>query len=227
MTVVGDFTGYEGQPRSLATIGTSDPEFTEAQMGFGLYGVDTVHLTDVKAFNNWGDGVTTGPDEYVDGSTADYTHNVFISRMEVETVGRMCWALTSGNNMWVQDSVCRDAWYGGADAEADSVNQPLSGHHYLRNTFDGYNHFTILVPVITTNTKDIEIRDNRFLTPNDVPSYTQIVVGMYRDSNPNVARNVVVEGNTVPFYCQGIALDHVEGGSIQEQHPDQGLQSPS
>lgn len=214
LTVRGDFTAYEGQPRSLGTIGVGDPEFTEAQMGIGLYGVDTVYVEDVKAFNNWGDGLTTGPDEYVDGSTRDYTQNVYVKRMEVETVGRMCWGPTSGNNIWIEDSICRDAWYGGLDAEADSVEQPLRGHHYLRNTFDGFNHFGILIPVLTDNSGDYEIRDNRFLTANDVPSYPVILVGMY-PSNPRVATGVNVTGNSVKSYCNGIVFDHVQGGTIQ------------
>ena len=214
LTVRGDFTAYEGQPRSLKTIGVGDPEFTEAQMGIGIYGADTVYIEDVGVFNNWGDGLTIGPDEYVDGSKRDYAQNVFVKRMEVETVGRMCWAPTSGNNIWIEDSVCRDAWYGGLDAEADGVDQPLRGHHYLRNTFDGFNHFGILIPVLTDNSGEYEIRDNRFLSANDAVSYPVIQVGMY-PSNPRVATGVIVSGNSFKSYCSGIALDHVNGGTIQ------------
>ena len=213
MTVRGDFTAYEGQPRSLATIGTGDPEFTEAQMGIGYYGVDGGRVEDVKAFNHWGDGLTTGSSEYVDGSVSTYTRNLFIKRMEVETVGRMCWGPTSGNNIWIEDSICRDAWYGGLDAEADNEDQPLSDHHYLRNTFDGYNHFGILIPVLTKNAANYEFRDNTFLTPNDNPTFTVVQVHIYQAATRT--RNVVIEGNKIPFYCQAIAVDNVDGGSIR------------
>jgi hypothetical protein len=220
MTVRGDFTAYEGQPRKLATIGTGDPEFTEAQMGFGLYGTDTVYLTDVKAFNNWGDGVTTGPAHYADDlhhGDKTFTHNVFIKRMEVETVGRMCWGPTSGTNIWIEDSVCRDAWYGGIDAEMDGLDQPLSGHHYLRNTFDGFNHLGIFIPVAATNgsTRDIEIRGNKFLTYPDSGCSAPIHVGGYPDSNPAIFSNVIVEDNEMKTEGSIVVLDHVNGGSIQ------------
>jgi hypothetical protein len=220
MTVVGDFTAYEGQPRKLSTIGTGDPEFTEAQMGFGLYGTDTVHLTDVKAFNNWGDGVTTGPAHYADNQhtgSRTFTNNVFIKRMEVETVGRMCWGPTSGTNIWIEDSLCRDAWYGGIDAEMDGLDQPLSGHHYLRNTFDGFNHLGIFVPVAATNgsTRDIEIRGNKFLTYPDSACSAPIHIGGYPDSNPAIFYNIVAEDNEMKTNGSMIVFDHVNGGSIQ------------
>lgn len=213
MTSVGSFD-VPG-PRSLAKL--TAPRFTEAAMGYGLYGVDGARLVDVKALRVWGDGVTTGPDTYVDGSTADYTRNVHIERMHVETTGRHCWAPTSGENITIQDSVCKDAWYGGLDAELDDVAQPLRGHRYLRNTFDGYFMFGAIVPVIGNNgtTADIEIRGNRFLTPADNVCNPIIQVGAYPDTNPNVADNVVVADNDI-VVTQGVTiiLDHVRGGSI-------------
>lgn len=216
-TAIGDFTGYEGQPRDLATIGTDDPEFTEAQMGIGLYGSDTVHVHDVTLLNHWGDGVTTGPDQYIDGSPPDYAKNIYLKRVTVRTVGRMCFGPTSGTNIWVEDSNCSNAWYGGLDAEIDNPDQPLQGLHVLRNTFDGYNHLGIFVPVAAANvpTRDIEIRDNTFVTAPDKKCAAPIHVGAYPDSNPAMFHNVVVSGNNVKHFGSGIVLDHVDGGSIE------------
>ncbi|HUP26181.1 MAG TPA: dockerin type I repeat-containing protein, partial [Candidatus Limnocylindrales bacterium] len=216
MTSIGTFTAYEGQPRSLATI-SPDPNFSEANPNYGVYGADTVYLTDVKGYNAWGDSMTTGSSEYVDGSVGVYTKNLFIKRMHAKTAGRMCWGPTSGTNIWIEDSLCEDAWYGGLDAELDNVNQPLQGHHYLRNTFNGFNHFGISVPVAADNSvksQDIEIRDNIFLTPTDTPQYPVFLIGLYPD-NPNTFQNVVIEGNDIKHYCKGIALDHVSSGSVQ------------
>ena len=214
MTSVGTFA-YTGE-RSLGRI-SPDPDFSEANPNYGLYGVDTVHLIDVKAYGPWGDGVTTGPDEYVDGSPPDYTRNVFIRRMHVEKTARMCWGPTSGTNIWIEDSTCRDAWYGGVDAEIDNPNQPLEGLHILRNTFDGFNTLGVFVPVAAGNvsTRDIEIRDNRFLTANDQRCAAPVHIGGYPDSNPAMFRNVVVEGNSILHYGSGIVLDHVDGGSAR------------
>ena len=213
-TAVGSFTAYEGRPRNLATIGTDDPAFTEAQMGIGLYGPRTVHVHDVTLLNHWGDGVTTGPDEYVDGSPPDYATDVHLARITVRTVGRMCFAPTSGTDIWIEDSRCSDAWYGGVDAELDNPGQPLRGLHVLRNTFEGYNHLGVLVPVAGAGTADIEIRDNRFLTPADKPCAAPIQVGAYPDSNPATFRNVVVTGNHITHIGPAIVLDHVDGGTV-------------
>ncbi len=215
MTSKGSFTGYVGHPRSLALI-SPDPDFSEAAPNYGLYGVDTVHLIDVKGFYPWGDGVTTGPDEYVDGSTPDYTRNVFIKRMQVETTARHCWAPTSGTNIWIEDSSCTDAWYVGLDAEADNLIQPLQSHHYLRNTFSGFNTAGIFVPVAAADgsTRDFEIRDNVFLTSPDNKCAASIHIGGYPDSNPARFHNVVVTGNQIEHYGSAIVYDHVEGGSI-------------
>lgn len=213
MTAVGSFD--VAGPRSLAKLNL--PEYTEAAPGYGLYGVDGAALLDVKALRVWGDGVTTGPDEYVDGSTPDFTRNVLIDRMHVEKASRMCWGPTSGDNITIEDSVCRDAWYGGLDAEADSVTQPLRNHRYLRNTFDGFGLLGLAVPVIGDPgmTRDIEIRGNRFLTPTDNVCNPIITFGAYPDSNPNVADNVTVADNDIGR-SQGTAIvvDHVRGGSI-------------
>lgn len=214
MTSVGTFT-YSGE-RSLARI-SPDPSFSEANSNYGLYGVDTVHLTDVKAYGPWGDGVTTGPDEYIDGSNPEYSRNVFIKRMQVEKTARMCWGPTSGMNVWIEDSSCKDAWYGGLDAEIDNPNQPLQGVHVLRNTFDGFNQLGIFIPVAAANvpTRDIEIRGNKFLTPPDQKCSAPIHVGGYPDSNPAMFRDVIISGNYLEHYGSGIVQDHVDGGSIE------------
>lgn len=218
MTVRGDFTAYEGQPRSLATI-SPDPEFTEAQMGIGLYGANTVRIEDVKAFNNWGDGLTTGPAHYADDrhvGSDDYTMNVTVDRMTVETVGRHCWSPNSGENIVIRNGSCADAWYGGIDAEADHLRQPLRGHKYLNNTFQGFGHLGIFIPVAGDPGlfRDYEIRGNKFFGPLDKPCNTVIGVGGYPDSNPATFHNVIVTGNEIEHYGPAIVYDHVDGGSI-------------
>lgn len=218
MTAVGTFD-YGGQKRSLATI-SPDPRFTEANPAYGVYGSRGVHLLDLKAFNVWGDGVTTAPAHYADPNAPSpniFTHDVFIKRMHVRSVGRMCWGPTSGTNIWIEDSLCEDAWYGGIDAEIDNFEQPLQGHHYLRNTFDGFNHLGILVPVAasTVPTRDIEIRDNRFLTYPDLECSPPIQIGAYPDSNPNLFYNIVVENNEAKSKTSLVVLDHVQRGSVK------------
>ncbi|HWI03914.1 MAG TPA: hypothetical protein VNT52_08840, partial [Acidimicrobiales bacterium] len=51
MHSVGTFD-YTGE-RSLGRI-SPDPDFSEANPNYGLYGVDTVHLIDVTAYGPWG-----------------------------------------------------------------------------------------------------------------------------------------------------------------------------
>lgn len=217
MTVVGSFD-IPG-PRDLSKL--QPPRFTEAAPGFGIYGADTVALLDVRAERVWGDGVTTGPAHYVDPDhvgTGDFTKNVIVDRMSVETTGRMCWGPTSGENIVIQNSSCVDAWYGGLDAEADNFTQPVRGHRYLNNVFDGYGNFGIFVPVAGDPgySGDIEIRGNKFLTPPDKACNATIGIGGYADSNPRTFQGVTVEGNEIRFLAIGVWLDHVDGGSVRD-----------
>ena len=216
MTAVGTFD-VPG-PRDLSKL--QPPRFTEASPGFGIYGADTVRLLGVKAFRVWGDGVTTGPAHYADAGHVgnhDYTHNVLVDRMEVATVSRMCWGPTSGENIVIQSSSCKDAWYGGLDAEADHFAQPLRNHRYLNNTFDGYGNTGIFVPVAGDPgfSRDIEIRGNTFLTGPDKQCSSTIGVGGYADSNPRTFENVTVADNVIRFVAMGVWLDHVTGGVVQ------------
>ena len=223
MTSVGAFTKYDGLARSLATI-SPDPGFTEASMNYGLYGVDTVHLTDVNGSNPWGDGVTTGPSNYVDGKPAVVPKNVFVERVHITTTARHCMGLADGVNIWVQDSTCANDWYGGIDAEEDGLNSPIQGLHLINNTFDGFNTLGIFVPVASvasSPTKDIEIRGNRFLSGADTKCDPIIRVGGYPDTNPNVFTNVVADDNTLQHFGAGIVFDHVQGGSIQNNKLNQ------
>ena len=204
-------------PRSLAKIPAG---YSEANPNYGLYGVDGAHLVDVKGSKPWGDGVTTGPDIYVDSTiptaSASYTRNVLIERMTVETTARMCWGPTSGINITIQDSSCRDAWYSGLDAEIDNPAQPLQGLRVVRNTFDGFGHSGIGVPVAAGQvpTRDIEIRGNRMLTVADDYCAPSIVVGLYPDSNPALFHDVITADNELPAYGSGIVYDHVDTGAI-------------
>ncbi len=214
MTAIGSFD-IPG-PRDLSKL--QPPRFTEAAPGFGIYGADTVKLLDVQALRVWGDGVTTGPAHYADANhvgATDFARNVIVDRMSVETTGRMCWGPTSGENVVIQNSSCVDAWYGGLDAEADGFTQPVKGHKYLNNTFDGYGNFGIFVPVAGEPgyTRDIEIRGNRFLTEPDKECSATITVGGYADTNPRTFENVIVANNEIRFMATAVWLDHVVGGA--------------
>jgi hypothetical protein len=211
-TLIGDFTAYEGQERSLAVL-ANDPELTQAAMGVGLYGVVGATVEDLTILNQWTDGVTLGPDGYVDGSDLDYARDVYIRRINVDTVGRMCFAPTSGINVWIEDSACSDAWYGGIDAEQDAPDQPIIGHHYLRNTFDGYRNFAIAAPAAGVDTADIEIRGNEALSIPDMECFATIQIGYWPD-NTELYDNVVVDGNVLRHFGSAVFFDNVNGGAI-------------
>lgn len=216
LTAVGAFDVEP--PRDLSRA-SAHPDVVESNPAFGIYGSDGVRLVDVTARNIWGDGVTLGPDIYVDPavrtSDASFPRNVTVTRMTVEKAFRHCWGLAAGINVVIEDSTCRDAWYAGIDAEVDTVDQPLVSHRYLRNTFEGFLHFGILVPVAGDNTRDFEIRGNRFLTGADSVCQGTILLGAYPDSNPRVFTGVVVDDNEILAPALAISFDHVEGGSIR------------
>lgn len=217
MTAVGSFD-LSG-PRSLVAE-SADPGYTEAAMNYGIYGTDGVWIVDVKAFNAWGDALTTGPAHYAlteQYRTDDYANDVHIIRMEARKTSRHCWAATSGVGVWIEDSSCTDAWYAGLDAETDNSAQPLRDHHYLRNTFDGFNlgGFFIPVPGDIGKVGDIEIRGNRFLTPPDIECNPTLLVGGYPESGPDREfANVTVRDNEFRTYVRAITLDHVKQGLV-------------
>jgi fibronectin type 3 domain-containing protein len=218
---LGAKPGVEGQTRDIAK--QNEPGvvegYAEYMSNFGLYGVNGVYLEDLQGWSPWGDVVTSGPDTYVDGSTADYTNNVFIKRVQSVSSSRHCWALTSGSNIWIEDSVCRDAWYIGTDQEIDNLDQPLIGLHILRNTFDGYGLGGITVPVAGVETRDIEIIGNIFLTPVDLPRTCNSVIGIGGwPENPNVFENVTIRNNTIPAYdgSPAIQLDNIKNGLVKD-----------
>lgn len=197
----------------------ADPEAIESNTAFAIYGTDGALVEDVTARNAWGDGFTTGTDIYVDtnvlNADARYTRNLTIQRVTVVKVFRMCFGPTMGVNITIQDSSCRDAWYGGLEAELDTVDQPFQNHRYLRNTFDGFLHYGILVPVAGEGTKGIEIAGNRFLTGSDNFCSPTILVGAYPDSNPRTFADVRVEANEITTVARAATLDHVVGGTLK------------
>lgn len=214
MTAVGAFDLEP--PRSFAKYPAG---VSEAHMNFGIYGTDTVHLTDLKGSRPWGDGVTTGPDGYLDGSvvTANwrFATNVHVSRVEIEHTARVCFAPTSGINIWIEDSTCRDAWASGLDAEVDTPTEPLQGLHILRNTFDGYAQGAIFIPIAGEPgmVRDIEIRGNKLISGPDNQCNQSILIGAYPNAT-NMMQNVVVEDNEIWALTRAIEYNHVSGGSI-------------
>ena len=224
MKIAGNFrlTGKRSQQRvNEATDGGVGNQFN---MGVGIYGGDGNYVTDTTIENVFGDGVTVAVAHYVEGSAADpldNPRNVHIERVKVTSAARHCFSPSQAVGFWLEDSEANDCWYGGFDAELDNVDQKLQDIHILRNTFDGFNMFGIVVPVAGngTNTKDIEIRDNRFLTRPDNSCNTIIEVGIY-PTNPATFRNVVVAGNSMKTHGIGVSFDHVKGGRIEANRID-------
>lgn len=219
MRIVGNFhlTGARSQQRvNEATIG---PIASQFNMGVGIYGGSGIRVSDTTIERVFGDGVTVAVAHYVDGSALhplDSPRDVHIERVHVATAARHCVAPSQGDGIWLEDSRLADCWYGGVDAELDSVTQTLKNLHILRNTFDGFFMFGVLVPVAGAghNTENIEIRDNTFTAGPDNRCNTTIEVGSY-PSNPHTIKNVVVAGNTLLGRSGlGVGFDHVEGGAI-------------
>jgi len=233
MKIVGNFhlEGERSQKRvGEATVSGVGNQFN---MGVGVYGGDDIHVTDMTIEHVFGDGVTTAVAQYLDGPAGqplDIPRNVHVERVKVTKAARHCFSPNQAVGFWLEDSEAKDCWYGGFDAELDDPKQKLQDIHVLRNTFSDFNMFGLVIPVAGngSNTKDIEIRDNRFLTVPGPVCNTIIEVGIY-PTNPNTIKNVVVEGNSMKAHGVGIAFDHVEGGSIRDnriEYEDRNCQYP-
>ena len=224
MKIVGNFrlTGKRSQQRvNEATNGGVGNQFN---MGVGIYGGDGNHVSDTTIRDVFGDGITVAVAHYVEGSATDPLDNprdVHIERVKVTKAARHCFSPSQAVGFWLEDSEANDCWYGGFDAELDNVDQKLQDVHILRNTFNGFNMFGIVVPVAGngTNTQDIEIRDNRFLTLPDNSCNTIIEVGIY-PTNPASFHNVVIAGNSMKTNGIGVSVDHVKGGRIEGNRID-------
>ena len=221
MKVVGNFhlTGKRSQQRvnQVSTEGEKGAT-SQPNAGIGIYGGDGIHVSDMEISDVFGDGVLAAVSEYVDGSVASETpRDIHVERVTATKTARMCFAATQVVGFWLEDSTAKDCWYGGVDAELDTVKQKLQDIHFLNNTFSDFNLFGIVVPVAGEgdSTRDIEIRGNTFLTIPDAACNTIIEVGIY-PTNPNRFKNVVVEGNIMKAHGVGVAFDHVDGGSIQD-----------
>ena len=220
MRIVGNFhlTGARSQQRvNDVTIGPIGSQFN---MGIGIYGGSGIHVSDTTVEHVFGDGVTVAVAHYVGGSAThplDTPRDVHIERVRVTKAARHCVSPSQGDGVWLEDSTLTDCWYGAFDAELDEVSQTLKNVHVLRNTFDGFFMFGIVVPVAgsANNTENIEIRDNTFTTAPDNHCNTTIEVGSY-PSNPNTIKNVVVAGNRLLGARSGLGVrfDHVVGGEI-------------
>lgn len=214
MSAVGAFN--LDPPRTFAKYPSG---VSEAHMNYGVYGAEAVHLTDLKGSRPWGDGVTIAPDGYIDGSVPSanwkYAGNVYVTGVQIEHAARVCFAPTSGVNIWIQDSSCKDSWAQALDAEVDTPGEPLQGLHVLRNTFDGYTQGAIFVPIAGDpgKVKDIEIRGNKLISGPDNLCNPSILMNAYPAST-NRMQNVVVEDNDVWALTRAVQYDHVDGGSI-------------
>lgn len=219
MKIVGNFRLGGERSQQRVNEATVDGVGNQFNMGIGIYGGDGNHVTDLRIDDVFGDGIAVNVAHYVEGSAADpldTPRDVHIERVKVTRAARHCFSPSQAVGFWLEDSEANDCWYGGFDAELDNVDQKLQDVHLLRNTFNGFNMFGIVVPVAGkgTNVKDIEIRDNRFLTFPTQPCNTIIEVGIY-PTNPAVFHNVIVEGNSIKTHAVGVSFDHVQGGRIE------------
>lgn len=219
MRIIGNFhlTGARSQQRvNEATLGPIGNQFN---MGIGIYGGSGIHVSDTTIEHVFGDGVTVAVAHYVAGSAThplDSPRDVHIERVQITKAARHCVSPSQGDGVWLEDSTLTDCWYGGFDGELDDVTQTLKNVHVLRNTFDGFFMFGVLVPVAGAgnNTENIEIRDNTFTAGPDNRCNTTIEIGMY-PSNPHTIKNVVVAGNRLQARSGlGVRFGRVEGGAI-------------
>ena len=219
LKITGNFhlTGARSQQRvNEATVAGVGNQFN---MGIGIYGGNGIHVTDTTIEHVFGDGVTVAVAHYIEGSAThplDNPSNVHVERVQVTKTARHCVSPSQADGFWLQDSTLADCWYGGFDGELDNVTQKLKNLHLLRNTFDGFFMFGIVVPVAGdgSNTENIEIRNNTFNTRADNSCNNLIEVGIY-PTNPNTIKNVVVADNTLLARSGiGVRFDHVDSGAI-------------
>lgn len=220
MKVVGNFhlKGKRSQQRvnQVSTEGEAGAT-SQPNAGIGIYGGNAVHVRDIDIRDVFGDGVLTGVSEYVDASVPSQTpRDVHVERVTATKTARHCFSPNQVIGFWLENSTGRDCWYGALDAELDEPEQKLQDVHLLNNTFSDFNMLGIFIPVAGDgdNTRDIEIRGNRFLTAPDQPCNTVIEVGTY-PMNPNTIENVVVQDNEIKAHGVGISLDHVRGGAVE------------
>jgi hypothetical protein len=217
MTVEGNFKS--SGPRSLPAVASIAPN--QRNSGFAVHGGDGVTITDVSIRDVFGDMVLVVPSGWTPSDAnvgSEIPRNVRIVRLLGTRAARQCVAPTAVIGFWLEDSTLRDCWYGGVDFERDAVGEPHHDAHVLRNTFDGFNLFAITAsfPGATGDTNGLEVRGNKIITPGDT-CIAPILVGYYPD-NPNRMLKVVVEDNEVKALAHGITYDHVEGGSIRNNH---------
>ncbi|MDQ4145909.1 MAG: hypothetical protein M3198_19615 [Actinomycetota bacterium] len=220
LALIGNFQ-LQG-PRSQARVNASSVEQpstgNQFNAGLSIYGGDGIQITDVRAARVFGDGLLTARSEYVENSPPFETpRNVRVVRFEATSVARHCFAPTNVIGFWLIDSVGRDCWYHGVDAELDSVTHKLQDVHLIGNTFDGFFAVGVAFPVAGDgdNTRDYEILNNRFLTTPDASQCNPIILINAYPSNPNTTKNVVVERNSMKAGGTAIIFDHVVGGSIR------------
>lgn len=234
MQVVGNFhlTGRRSQQRvNRASTEGEAGATSQPNAGIGIYGGVGIVVRDLDIRDVFGDGVLTGVSEYVDAAVPSQTpRDVHVERVTATKTARHCFSPNQVVGFWLEDSVGRDCWYGALDAELDEPEQRLQGLHVLDNTFSDFNMFGIIVPVAGDgdNTRQIDIRGNRFLTAPDQPCNTVIEIGAY-PMNPNTIEDVVVADNAMKAHGVGIALDHVRGGRVEDnriEYAERGCQRP-
>lgn len=214
MTVVGGFK-LEG-PRDLGKV--AQIASNQFNAGFVVYGGDGVNITDVRVRDVFGDFVTTISSGVIDGSgpgDGEPPRNVRILRLDGTRAARQCIGIAAGIRLWLEDSILRDCWYAGVDAEIDVAGVPLHDVHILRNTIDGVSLPAITVPAPgrTGDVNGIEIRGNRVVSPPD-QCWPAVVIMYWHDTGATMA-NVVTEDNFLMTPMSGVHYRDVSSGSIR------------
>ncbi len=149
MTARGNFT--PSGPRSRPAVDSvSANQFNH---GFASFGGVGITLTDVKAHDVFGDGVSVARGDAVVGESVfgELSRDIRVTRLETDGTARQGVGVIEADGFVLEDSVIRDSWYTGVDLEMDvsgeQWGQVLHDVRILRNRFDGYLFAAITVPV--------------------------------------------------------------------------------
>ncbi len=211
MTITGNFFD-RGDPTPMRGSITSNA-------GVGIAGGADIELSDIKIRDVFGDGVFTANAFYHDreDTTPAFVTNLRMTRLDISNAARHCVSPNQGTDIWLVDSLLDRCFLDAVDAEKDHLTDPLSGLHFIGNTFTNYFGGGIFVPIggpHGTPVRGVEIRENRFPTlPYASVCNPQVALGGYPGQ---FFENVEIHGNTMaawrgPIVVQNVLSGHVSG----------------
>lgn len=178
-----------------------------------VYGGTNVVVEDIKARNNFGDGVLTAPSGLwyeKNVYTGQVPTNVRFRRLDIANVARHCAAPTAGIGVWIEDSKMANCFYAGIDAEIDAPREPLRDLHVLRNTIEGYYVAGVMVPNpgATGDVDGVEVRGNT-IGESDT-CYAPIYVNDHPEQVATMS-NIVIADNTIKTVSRGVVVNRSSG----------------